>query len=145
MFPVSNGHADMLDCVLLGYRVHHDWVNSIMSYVTALAIITTSPRSSSVCVICCAGISEERAAWLLSAIGIANTLGRVVFGFMADLKWVNRLMLYNTALTICGVATALSPFVGGSYELLMTYAAVFGVFIGGSVFRVCLRGVGWDL
>ncbi|XP_070172884.1 monocarboxylate transporter 5-like [Littorina saxatilis] len=76
------------------------------------------------------GIDEVRAAWLLSAIGIANTLGRVVFGFMADLKWVNRLMLYNTALTICGVATALSPFVGGSYELLMLYAAVFGIFIG---------------
>ncbi|KAL8586249.1 hypothetical protein ACOMHN_003764 [Nucella lapillus] len=76
------------------------------------------------------GIDEERAAWLLSTIGITNTLGRVVFGFMADLKWVNRLMLYNTALTICGLATALSPFVGGNYELLMTYAAVFGIFIG---------------
>ncbi|KAK7484226.1 hypothetical protein BaRGS_00024475, partial [Batillaria attramentaria] len=77
-----------------------------------------------------AGIDEVKAAWLLSTIGIANTLGRVVFGFMADLRWVNRLMLYNTALTICGVATALSPFVGGSYELLITYAAVFGIFIG---------------
>lgn len=76
------------------------------------------------------GIDEGKAAWLLSAIGIANTLGRVVFGFLADLRWVNRLMLYNTALTICGVATALSPFVGGNYELLMVYSAVFGIFIG---------------
>ena len=76
------------------------------------------------------GIDEASAAWLLSAIGIANTIGRVVFGFMADLRWVNRLMLYNTALTICGVATALSPFVGGNYALLMTYAAIFGIFIG---------------
>lgn len=76
------------------------------------------------------GIDEQSAAWLLSTIGIGNTLGRIVFGFMADLPWVNRLMLYNTALTICGVATFLCPFVGGNYELLVTYAAVFGIFIG---------------
>ena len=86
------------------------------------------------------GIDEASAAWLLSAIGIANTIGRVTFGFMADLRWVNRLMLYNTALTICGVATALSPFVGGNYALLMTYAAIFGIFIGRCG---CLCLTGW--
>ncbi|PVD18876.1 hypothetical protein C0Q70_21433 [Pomacea canaliculata] len=77
-----------------------------------------------------AGIDETKAAWLLSAIGISNTVGRVVFGYVGDMQWVDRLMLYNTALVICGVATALSPFVGGNYELLVTYAVVFGIFIG---------------
>ncbi|KAK6962624.1 monocarboxylate transporter 5 [Biomphalaria glabrata] len=76
------------------------------------------------------GIDQERAAYLLSVIGIANTLGRIIFGFLSDRPWVNRLMLYNTALTICGGATALSPVVGGNYELLVVYAAVFGLFIG---------------
>ncbi|XP_033759355.1 LOW QUALITY PROTEIN: monocarboxylate transporter 7-like [Pecten maximus] len=75
------------------------------------------------------GISKTDAALLVSVIGIANTIGRVVFGWMADQKWVNRLMLYNTALTICGVATALSP-LHNSFEFLLCYAAVFGAFIG---------------
>ncbi|KAH9509415.1 hypothetical protein Btru_045844 [Bulinus truncatus] len=76
------------------------------------------------------GIDAERAAYLLSVIGIANTLGRIIFGFLSDRPWVNRLMLYNTALTICGLATALSPVVGGNYALLVVYAAIFGIFIG---------------
>lgn len=75
------------------------------------------------------GISEENAKWLVSAIGISNTIGRVVFGFLADRKGVNRLMLYNTALTICGIATALCPLCY-NFPLLIVYACVFGLFIG---------------
>ncbi|XP_045199403.2 monocarboxylate transporter 12-like [Mercenaria mercenaria] len=75
------------------------------------------------------GISEESAKWLVSAIGISNTVGRVLFGFLADRQGVNRLMLYNTALTICGVATALCP-LAYTYSLLVVYACVFGLFIG---------------
>ena len=75
------------------------------------------------------GISEEDAKWLVSVIGISNTVGRVLFGFMADKKGVNRLMLYNSALTICGVATALCP-LAYNYAWLVVYACVFGLFIG---------------
>ncbi|GFN83936.1 monocarboxylate transporter [Plakobranchus ocellatus] len=77
-----------------------------------------------------AGIDKNRAALLLSVIGIANTVGRMVFGYLSDRSWVNRLMLYNSALTVCGLATALSPSAGGSYAMLVIYAAVFGLFIG---------------
>ena len=76
-----------------------------------------------------AGIDKTRAAFLVSVIGIANTVGRVIFGWLADRPWVNRLMLYSTALTICGVATALSP-LSDSYAYLVVYAAIFGSFIG---------------
>lgn len=76
-----------------------------------------------------AGVSKTDAAFLVSVIGIANTIGRVVFGWMADQKWANRLMLYSTALLICGIATALSP-LQNSYEYLVCYAAIFGAFIG---------------
>ena len=75
------------------------------------------------------GISKEQAKWLVSVVGISNTVGRVLFGFMADRKGVNRLFLYNTALTICGVATALCPLCS-NYPLLVVYACVFGLFIG---------------
>ncbi|RUS91098.1 hypothetical protein EGW08_001123, partial [Elysia chlorotica] len=77
-----------------------------------------------------AGIDKNRAALLLSVIGIANTVGRMVFGYLSDRPWVNRLILYNSALTVCGLATAFSPAAGGSYEMLVAYAAVFGLFIG---------------
>ena len=80
------------------------------------------------------GISEEDAKWLVSAIGISNTVGRVLFGFLADRKGVNRLMLYNSALTICGVATALCPLCY-NYPLLVLYACVFGLFIGECVYN----------
>lgn len=75
------------------------------------------------------GISEKDSAMLVSVIGIANTAGRIIFGWMADRPHVNRLMLYNTALVICGVATALSP-LNDSFAWLVLYAAIFGAFIG---------------
>lgn len=75
------------------------------------------------------GISEGQAKWLVSIVGISNTVGRVLFGFMADRKGVNRLFLYNTALLICGVATALCPLCS-TFPLLVVYACVFGLFIG---------------
>ena len=49
------------------------------------------------------GIGKEDAKYLLSIVGIANTIGRVVLGFIADRPWVNRLYLYNTSLAICGL------------------------------------------
>lgn len=36
-------------------------------------------------------------------MGIANTLGRIVLGFISDKAWINRLMVYNLCLTICGI------------------------------------------
>ncbi len=75
------------------------------------------------------GINENRAAFLIAVIGIANTIGRVVFGWLSDRPCVNRLWLYNAALTVCGVSTALSAFCR-NYETLVMYAACFGCFIG---------------
>ncbi len=49
------------------------------------------------------GISKEKASYLLSIIGIANTVGRIVLGFLADKSWVNRLYVYNVCLTACGI------------------------------------------
>ncbi|XP_013393838.1 monocarboxylate transporter 12 [Lingula anatina] len=78
------------------------------------------------------GYDEHSAAWLLSGVGIGNTVGRIVFGLMSDWKWVNRLWLYNITLTICGVATVFSSFMK-SYPLMMVYACTFGCFIGAYV------------
>jgi hypothetical protein len=75
------------------------------------------------------GLSEPESAWLISSVGISNTIGRVVFGFIADFKFVNRLMMYNTALVLCGLASILS-FMCTNFALLMLYSFIFGLLIG---------------
>jgi len=53
------------------------------------------------------GLDEKDASYLLSIVGIANTIGRIVLGFLSDKEWVNRLYLYNIALATCGLSKIL--------------------------------------
>lgn len=71
----------------------------------------------------------RQASFLLSIIGITNTIGRIVFGYIADFKFVNRLMLYNTVLVLCGLASFVSSLCV-TYPLMAAYAGVFGFMIG---------------
>lgn len=48
-------------------------------------------------------MSKTDASYLISIIGIANTVGRIILGYIADKPWVNRLMVYNACLTGCGI------------------------------------------
>lgn len=72
---------------------------------------------------------EEYASYLLSVIGIANTIGRVILGYLSDRSYINRLWLYNASLTVCGIATAFSSFCV-NYNLMALYATVFGATAG---------------
>ena len=76
------------------------------------------------------GISDQGAAFLVSIVGIANTVGRILFGYIADTRRLKpyRLQLYNTGLVIAGLATAFSSV--DTYEAQVVYAIFFGVFIG---------------
>ncbi|XP_052784920.1 monocarboxylate transporter 12-like isoform X2 [Mya arenaria] len=78
------------------------------------------------------GIKKLDAVWLLSVVGIANTIARVLFGFLSDRKWVNRLFLYSTALVICGCSTVAAPFMSSFWSLVM-YSILFGTFSGVTV------------
>lgn len=49
------------------------------------------------------GIPSHHSSYLLALLGIANTLGRIILGFISDKPWINRLMVYNLCLTICGI------------------------------------------
>ena len=64
-----------------------------------------------------------------SSAGITNTLGRVVMGFLADLKQVSPLLLHNMALLSAGAA-CLSVRFCVEYWSLVIYALVFGLCIG---------------
>lgn len=76
-----------------------------------------------------AGIPEVKGAFLLSTAGIANTISRFVFGWIADRPFNNPSYIYAGALLICGLSTCLSP-LNDSYEFLTCYAALFGACAG---------------
>lgn len=92
------------------------------------------------------GIDKPGASLLISTIGGANTIGRIVLGYISDKPWVNRLHVYNVCLTVCGVATALSAFCFEFWGLTV-YSTIFGFTIGAyvgltSVILVDLLGLG---
>nr|CAH7728723.1 unnamed protein product [Callosobruchus chinensis] len=58
-------------------------------------------------------------------MGGANTIGRIVLGYLADKPWINRLYVYNGTIF-------LSAFCSSFYALAVA-SAVFGFFIGAYV------------
>ncbi|GAB1597584.1 monocarboxylate transporter 12-like [Argonauta hians] len=74
-------------------------------------------------------LDSNKAAMLVSIIGVSNTFGRVVFGYLSDNPRINRIMLYATSLVICGIATLLFPFLE-IYPLQVLYSVIFGIFTG---------------
>lgn len=67
--------------------------------------------------------------YLLSIIGIFNTIGRLIAGWLADRPWANAVFINNAALVIAGVISVMSPFYT-TYPHLAIYAAGFGLFTG---------------
>ncbi|XP_063607422.1 monocarboxylate transporter 12-like isoform X2 [Penaeus indicus] len=78
------------------------------------------------------GISDKDSSYLLAVVGISNTVSRIMLGYISDQPWVNRLYLYNIALTLCGVGTCASIWFY-SYESQIFYAVVFGSMSGAYV------------
>jgi len=77
-------------------------------------------------------IDGADAAFLLSVIGISNTVARLALGWLSDRSWINRLYLYNSCLVICGISMSLSPFMT-TYNLQAVYCAIFGITSGAYV------------
>ncbi|XP_060844246.1 monocarboxylate transporter 12-like [Rhopalosiphum padi] len=78
------------------------------------------------------GIPSKQSSYLLALLGIANTLGRIILGFISDKPWINRLMVYNLCLAVCGIATMLSTYCTDILSLSL-YTIVFGSTIGAYV------------
>jgi hypothetical protein len=75
------------------------------------------------------GMDTSQSVWLVSIIGITNTIGRVVCGVVSSLPNVDALFINNTALTIGGIATIISG-VSLSFGYQIFYTGVFGLAIG---------------
>lgn len=78
------------------------------------------------------GYSEEASAYLISIIGIFNTVGMIGLGWIGDQKWCNVTKTYAFCLVVCGISMFCIPLATGSYTFLMTLCAVFGVTFGSS-------------
>jgi len=73
-------------------------------------------------------ISVEDAAFLVSIIGVSNTLGRVLSGWVSDFEWVNSLVVTNIAIILSAVCVFVLPLCS-SYAGFVTVALLFGFFV----------------
>ncbi|XP_071454653.1 uncharacterized protein [Hetaerina americana] len=77
-------------------------------------------------------IDPGSASFLLSIIGITNTVGRVVCGFVADLPQVDSLLLNNLCLLGSAVSIAVTPFCY-NYTSFVAMSIAFGIAISGYI------------
>ena len=75
------------------------------------------------------GSSHRDGSLLLSYIGIGSGIGKIVFGKISDLPWVDTLRLYNFCMVLSGLSPLLAIFASG-YYMLIVYVAVLGFLDG---------------
>lgn len=63
-------------------------------------------------------------------IGIASGIGRLVFGFVGDVKGVDKIVLQQVAFLAIGVMTISMPFAGNAFALLVAISLCLGFFDG---------------
>lgn len=63
-------------------------------------------------------------------IGITSGLGRLLFGYVADLPKVNRIYLQQLSFLVIGIFTMLLPFTTGNYGYLIFITLGMGLFDG---------------
>lgn len=73
------------------------------------------------------GFSAARAALLLSVMGGANTLGRILLGALADR--LGRLRVFQISMAAMGLAAMALP-IASSYQALIVFGVVYGGFAG---------------
>ncbi|VDM92411.1 unnamed protein product, partial [Onchocerca ochengi] len=92
------------------------------------------------------GLTSSQTANVISAFGFMNTIGRILVGIISDRKLPckygkntarNRLWIYISSLSICGLLTA-GVFFCDSYITLATYSGLFGLMLSS---YVCLTSV----
>ncbi|CAH2106051.1 unnamed protein product [Euphydryas editha] len=78
------------------------------------------------------GYSEDDGAFMLSLIGITNTIGMVTLGWIGDFPQVSIGNLYAVCLVLCGASVAAIPPAASNYWLLAFISAAFGLLFAAS-------------
>lgn len=71
------------------------------------------------------GVDKDRASFLISFIGILNTFGVVIVGYLGDKWWLEPSLLYSLLTSVSGAAIAVLPLVSG-YTALALLSSVYG-------------------
>lgn len=73
------------------------------------------------------GLSEDRSSLIISSLGIANTIGQILFGVIGD-RDINLTLLYGISMALSGLSVALVPlFVDLLAQCIL--AAIYGIFV----------------
>ncbi|XP_062540995.1 monocarboxylate transporter 9 isoform X2 [Armigeres subalbatus] len=72
------------------------------------------------------GFSEEEGANVISLVGVTNTVGMIVLGWIGDQPWCNVAKSYAGCLFACGCSIALIPLIIGNYYLMAIMSGLFG-------------------
>ncbi|KAL3846511.1 hypothetical protein ACJMK2_017491 [Sinanodonta woodiana] len=75
------------------------------------------------------GIDEDRSALLISAMGVSNLLGRLLYGVVGHYKRLNNMVIYTVSFALAGVTFFIIPSMT-SYIGLMIMVVLFGLFSG---------------
>ena len=75
------------------------------------------------------GISKTRSSWLPSAVGIASTAGRLLTSTVADLRWINRILLFGIVVTLSGIM-ALASTSATTFEVYIVFMVAYGLALG---------------
>ncbi|CAH1176876.1 unnamed protein product [Phaedon cochleariae] len=103
-------------------RHRRESVAAFPSGGAALGRVLPNRRES----IACPPSTEPRASFLLSIIGITNTVGRIACGYFADFPQVNALFVNNVCLIISAVAVSLTP-ICHTYGFYIAISIMFGI------------------
>lgn len=76
-----------------------------------------------------AGVPEKTAFWLISIIGLANTIGRISFGILANLPFIDFQWLTIGGVIVGGIATIIFANTKSS-AFHIGYAIVYGLSVG---------------
>ena len=77
------------------------------------------------------GLTPEQSVVLISVLSVANSVSRVLIGWVADQPWSNTVLIRNGTFIIVGTITCFVPYFK-NFALLVIYSATVGSTIGRS-------------
>ncbi|CAJ0933634.1 unnamed protein product, partial [Mesorhabditis belari] len=83
------------------------------------------------------GIPEKDTIYFVPLIGVTNTVGRILSGWLADRQFVSSLTIVTFSQFICGLLCLAAPFCH-TYSMLLVYGALFGFIISA---YICLSSI----
>lgn len=124
--PNTRGRP-LFNCSLMRQPLFHIYFWAIffasLGYPSVFIMLPPSAADS--------GIPKDRAALLVSMIGVADLVGRILFGWIADFQLLKRKHGFFLMMALSGATCAFLPITASSFVKQIPVCVVFGLF-GGS-------------